>query len=153
MKKRYPILLMVWLLAAFLVSCSGQADPSLTQAAISTSAEITPVQAVKTFQTATPTRMPIATPGCDQGFSNLAVGQYAVVAQGGHPNRVRSTPHVLPNNVIGSIDSGAFGKIVDGPVCTDGLVFWRLESDYIPSGSGWTAEGDLKTHWLLPYTH
>jgi WD40 repeat protein len=93
-----------------------------------------------------------AMPNCDKGFSHLAVGKYAIVAPGGPPNRVRSAPQVNDNTILGALYSGTFGKIVDGPVCADGLVFWKIESTTIPSGSGWTAEGDGTEYWLEPYT-
>ena len=139
MKKGYPIFLLVWFLAAILAACSGPAGPGPS-----------PTQPADLIPTFTP--RPIASPGCDQGFSHLAVGQNAVVVEVGHPNRVRSSPNTTTNNVIGKIDPGKFAKIVDGPVCADGLVFWKVESNLIPSGSGWTAEGDGKVHWLEPYT-
>jgi hypothetical protein len=99
----------------------------------------------------TPTPESMATPNCDQGFSQLSIGQTITVVQVGHPNRVRSTPHVANDNVIGTISSGMSAKIVDGPVCLDGLVFWKIEGSSVPTGSGWSAEGDGKTHWLAPY--
>jgi WD40 repeat protein len=87
-------------------------------------------------RTPAPTRVVIATPNCDEGFSRLAVGQYAVVSQGDLPNRVRTEPRVTTDNIIALIYSGTIGKITGGPVCADGLVFWKIESDTIPSGSG-----------------
>ena len=41
--------------------------------------------------------------------------------------------------------------ILEGPVCADGFVFWRVENDSIPGGSGWTAEGDGTEYWLVQY--
>jgi hypothetical protein len=38
--------------------------------------------------------------------------------------------------------------VVEGPVCADELVFWRVENSTIPGGTGWTAEGDGKEYWL-----
>jgi hypothetical protein len=43
-------------------------------------------------------------------------------------------------------------KVIKGPICADGLIFWKLENDSIPSGVGWTAEGDGQEYWLEPYT-
>ena len=127
MKKEFFILLTILIMATLLAACSSEPVPP-------------------------PTRAADATPNCDKGFSHLGIGQYATVLQVGHPNRVRSTPHVANDNIIGVISSGQYGKIVDGPVCQDGLIFWKLEGNSIPSGSGWSAEGDGTTHWLEPYT-
>jgi hypothetical protein len=124
MKKGLSLVWSIGILVALVVACSGQA---------------------------TPTPESMATPNCDQGFSHLSIGDTITVVQVGHPNRVRSTPHVTNDNVIGTISSGQYGRIVDGPVCADRLIFWKIESKSIPSGSGWSAEGDGATHWLAPY--
>lgn len=42
-------------------------------------------------------------------------------------------------------------EILEGPICADGLVFWKIESESIPGGIGWTAEGDGKEYYLEPY--
>ncbi len=38
-----------------------------------------------------------------------------------------------------------------GPVCADGLVFWKVENPDIPGGVGWTAEGDGVEYYLEPH--
>jgi len=125
--KKWPFLITaICSLVSLIVSCSSQAGP-------------------------TPTPASIATPNCDKGFSQLSIGQTITVVQVGHPNRVRATPHVANDNVIGEISAGETGKIVDGPVCLDGLVFWKIDTKSVSSGTGWTAEGDGKNHWLAPY--
>ena len=126
MKKGFPLLWSICILVVLAVACSSQAM-------------------------STPTRQAVATPNCDQGFSHLSIGETITVVQAGHPNRVRATPHVANDNVIGQISSGMTGKIVDGPVCADGLVFWKIESKSVPGGIGWTAEGDGTNHWLEQY--
>ena len=126
MKKGFFIVWSIGILVALAVSCSSQTMP-------------------------TPTRVSVATPNCDRGFSHLSIGETITVVEVGHPNRVRSTPHVANDNVIGQISAGMTGKIVDGPVCADGLVFWQIESKVVPGGTGWTAEGDGTTHWLEQY--
>lgn len=65
----------------------------------------------------------------------------------------------LPNNVrsdagkdftfIGDIEPGKAMKILDGPKCADGWVWWKvrtLENELV----GWTAEGDQQNYWLIP---
>jgi hypothetical protein len=42
-------------------------------------------------------------------------------------------------------------KVIEGPVCADGLIFWKVENNSIPDGTGWTAEGDGAEYWLEPY--
>lgn len=41
-------------------------------------------------------------------------------------------------------------KLLEGPACANGFVFWRVEHASIPGGSGWTAEGDLAEYYLEP---
>ena len=136
MKKRPLLSWSICILVALVASCGSQ--PTVSQANSSQPS---------------PTPMPTleATPNCDKGFSRLAIGETITVIEAGHPNRVRSTPHIAMDNVIGQISSGMTGKIVDGPVCLDGLVFWKIESQSVPGGFGWTAEGDGTNHWLEQY--
>jgi len=126
MNKGSSLLCSICLLVALVVSCSGPAGPS-------------------------PAPTSEATPNCDKGFSHLSIGQSITVVEVGHPNRVRATPHVANDNIIGQISHGMYAKIVDGPVCLDGLVFWKIEGSSVPTGIGWSAEGDGTTHWLAPY--
>lgn len=88
---------------------------------------------------------------CAAGWSRLAWDDDAIVTPGGQPNRVRSAPNTDPDNVLTTIYSGTVVHIVEGPWCNNGLIFWKVESDSIPGGSGWTAEGDLTEYWLAPY--
>jgi hypothetical protein len=79
----------------------------------------------------------------------LQVGGYAIVSPG-DPNRVRSEPR-KGDNLIATLEAGTVVKVLEGPICADGLVYWKVESDKIPGGVGWTAEGDGKEYWLEPY--
>jgi hypothetical protein len=126
MKKKASLLLSICILVALVASCSSQAKPTQTPASM-------------------------ATPGCDKEFSHLAVGETITVIEVGHPNRVRATPHIANDNVIGQISSGMTGKIVNGPVCLDGIVFWKIETKAVPGGSGWTGEGNGTNRWLEQY--
>jgi len=87
--------------------------------------------------------------GCAAGWTRLAVGEYARVTPG-EPNSVRSEPG-KSGNLIAKIPAGALVWILDGPVCADGYVFWKVEHITIPGGYGWTAEGDGVEYWLEPY--
>lgn len=93
--------------------------------------------------------IPIPTPHCAAGWTRLALGMLTTVSQG-EPNRVRSGPGKTAE-LIGQLYPGTVSKVVEGPVCADGLVYWKVENSTIPGGSGWTAEGDGREYWLEPY--
>jgi len=91
-----------------------------------------------------------AAANCALGYTRLAVGKNAQPAGAiTLANNIRSAPKIA-DNIIGSFTPGMFVKIVDGPVCADGYVFWKVESRFIPGGAGWTAEGDGKQYFLEP---
>jgi Tol biopolymer transport system component len=104
--------------------------------------EAVPENAAQTpaSQAATPT------PVCAAGWSRLGVGVTAVLLPG-EPNWVRSEPR-LGDNALGKLYPGTVVLVLEGPVCADGLVFWKVQSDQIPGGAGWTAEGDGTVYWL-----
>ena len=66
------------------------------------------------------------------------------------PNRVRSEPNTMAK-VISQINPGQIVMVLEGPKCTDGLVFWKVQSDAITGGFGWTAEGDGTDYYLKPF--
>jgi len=89
---------------------------------------------------------------CAGKFTHLLAGIEAVVAGAptDPPNRVRSGPSSA-SEVITQIYPQTLVKVVEGPVCADGLVFWKVANAMIPGGSGWTAEGDGTEYWLEPF--
>lgn len=91
------------------------------------------------------------TSNCAKEWSHLRPGVQAVVAGGPNdqPNRVRSAPSVSAD-IIAQIYPGHTVRVLAGPVCAEGVVFWKVESEAIPGGIGWTAEGDGKEYWLEP---
>jgi dipeptidyl aminopeptidase/acylaminoacyl peptidase len=91
-------------------------------------------------------------PDCTSGWTRLKAGGQARVmgAPTDPPNRVRSGSSKADDQ-IGVIYPGTILKVLEGPVCADGLVFWKVASETIPGGSGWTAEGDGKEYYLEPY--
>ena len=95
-----------------------------------------------------PAYTPAVTANCALGWSRLQASEYAVTLPG-PSNRVRSEPKT-GNNLIASLPADTLVKVLEGPICTDGLIFWRVEHNSIPGGSGWTAEGDGKEYWLEP---
>jgi Tol biopolymer transport system component len=84
---------------------------------------------------------------CTNGWTRLSVGEFLRVI--GDPNRVRSEPKKA-ENVIGMIHAGVSYKIIGGPACADGLVFYKIQDVSLPDGEGWTAEGDLSEYYLEP---
>lgn len=87
---------------------------------------------------------------CALGFTRLAIGDYAQPAGAVTlANRIRSEP-AIGDNIIAGFTPGMFIKIIDGPVCADGFVFWKVESRFITGGVGWTAEGDGINYFLEP---
>jgi dipeptidyl aminopeptidase/acylaminoacyl peptidase len=97
---------------------------------------------------------PIPTPHCAAGWSQLYEGIYTVVAgeTDDPPNHVRKSP-TTDAEVITNLYPGTIVKVIDGPICADGLVFWQVEHTAIPGGAGWTAEGEgnRTSYFLEPY--
>jgi hypothetical protein len=65
----------------------------------------------------------------------------------------------LPNNLrteagkkydlVGAIEPGKAMKILEGPKCADGWVWWKVravDSKLV----GWTPEGSQQEYWLIP---
>jgi len=105
----------------------------------------------KVLSTLTWTRIPDLTiPGttCTGKYTRLLPGIWAQVAPG-NPNRVRSEPSKTAE-VIGQLYPGTAAFVIEGPVCANGLVYWKVENAAISGGAGWTAEGDGKEYWLEP---
>lgn len=90
-------------------------------------------------------------PDCTSGWTRLEAGDQASVSrESTTPNRVRSSPSTS-DEITMLLHPGSVMKLVEGPVCAGGLVFWKIENDSIPGGVGWTAEGDGQEYWLEPY--
>jgi len=105
----------------------------------------------KVLSTLTWIRVPDLTiPGttCAGKYTQLLPGVFAEVAPG-DPNRVRSGPS-KSSEVTGQLYPGTISLVLEGPVCADGLVYWKVENSTIPGGVGWTAEGDGNEYWLEP---
>jgi dipeptidyl aminopeptidase/acylaminoacyl peptidase len=95
--------------------------------------------------------LPLPTPHCADSWSRLSAGIHAVVAGEADdpPNRVRSSPET-DAEIITQLYPGEIVLVSEGPICADGLVFWKVEHKSIPGGAGWTAEGDMKEYFLEP---
>ena len=82
--------------------------------------------------------------------SQLHSGEHAYVAFApATASNLRSEPDVERGTVTSQIQPGERVRVVDGPVCHDGLIWWMVvrEGDVL---TGWTAEGDATGYWLLP---
>ena len=88
---------------------------------------------------------------CAANWSRLRPDVHAVVAGGSSdpPNRVRDAPDT-DAKIIYQIYPGTIVRVLEGPVCANGLVFWKVENENIPGGVGWTAEGDMQKYFLEP---
>ena len=97
------------------------------------------------------TRVPLVGPweACPGTYwSNLRVGDYAVVSQDPPvPNRVRRDPHNQAD-VLGQIPPGESLFIMDGPECANGWVWWYVMAEN-QALEGWTAEGDEFETWIV----
>lgn len=84
---------------------------------------------------------------CPATGSRLTIGGKARVIESLH---VRSAPKVA-DNILQWLEEGMKVKILSGPACSGGVIFWEVSNDTIPGGSGWAAEGDGTDYWLEPY--
>ncbi|MBN1964610.1 MAG: hypothetical protein JW910_08180, partial [Anaerolineae bacterium] len=75
----------------------------------------------------------------------LVIGHMGRVLPG-DANTLRLEPSTTAER-LGSIPGGDMFLVVDGPVCADGYVWWRVEYG---SWIGWTADGAGGEFWLEP---
>jgi hypothetical protein len=89
---------------------------------------------------------------CGVGWSRLSAGAYAIVAgeSGEPPNRVRAEPNTSAA-VLTQLYPGSIVRVSEGPICVHDLVFWKVESEAVPGGVGWTAEGNGSDYYMEPY--
>lgn len=83
-------------------------------------------------------------PGAPQ--PRLLVGGQGRVTPG-DPNNVRDA--AAPSGTkVGEIPGGEVFFVLEGPVCTDGLNWWRVSYDDL---TGWTVEGQGNGYWVEPF--
>jgi len=148
LSQRHVYLLLVLLL--FLVGCTNAgADGGQNEAVIgSDSRQLPPAW--------TPTPISIPDTGADEGTwqpcddappSRLEVGDLAVVDGTSFKLRLRGEPG-LEGTLAGEIAPADVVDVINGPACSDQLVWWEVQS--LSSGaSGWTAEGNAYSTWLM----
>jgi len=62
-------------------------------------------------------------------------------------NRIREQPDVDKGAILDCVDPGTSLKVIDGPVCHNGWIWWKVRVRNTGL-VGWTAEGDGKEFWL-----
>lgn len=72
------------------------------------------------------------------------IGQVVPV---GVSNRYRAEPS-LEGDILGVIPEGDIFYVMDGPVCSDGFIWYRVN---YAGRIGWTAEGTAEEYWVEPY--
>lgn len=98
----------------------------------------------------TPPAAVSSTFSCSGGLpTRLKTGGYASVNTfPAQANNVRQKAGIQ-GKYLGAISPGKGMKLVEGPVCADGMIWWRVEA-LGSAVKGWTSEGDGKNYWLAP---
>lgn len=80
--------------------------------------------------------------------SQLIRGEYAYIIPGLGANNLRSGPG-LSTTIEGNIQPGTRIQILDGPVCSDSYIWWRV---LVPGTNsiGWTAENSSEDYFMEP---
>ena len=98
--------------------------------------------------TATPIQR--ATRPCEDGpYSRLFLDERAhTLKEPAVPQRLHKEPGKETERA-GWIQPGEHVRVLEGPACADGWVWWKVETlngGYI----GWATEGDEENYWLIP---
>jgi hypothetical protein len=80
--------------------------------------------------------------------SRVAVGSVArITFTDGTPTRVRKQPEAS-SKILGRLAEGVQFSLIDGPRCSDGFTWWRIQ---LANGTrGWVAEGNRSTYFIEP---
>jgi len=107
----------------------------------------TPTATVVLTRTLIPT-VTSTVPVCSEAPDTaLKVGDWAHVSlEQPFSNRIRIEPSINSEST-GRIQPGEIVKILAGPACADGYVWWRVRS--LGGLEGWTAAGDATGDWLV----
>ena len=99
--------------------------------------------------TSTGSAQPTWMPCKNSYFSRLYVGDIAYVSfDPPLANRVRQEPNTA-SVILGMLQPGERMEIIGGPVCSNQWIWWQIRSQ-VTSLTGWTAEGDTRSYWLVP---
>lgn len=77
----------------------------------------------------------------------LVIGQQGRVMPG-DANNVRPSPGTSEPR-SGRIPAGETFKVLEGPVCTEGFNWWKVDYEGM---IGWTVEGEVTEYWIEPFT-
>lgn len=116
-----------------------------------TSPAIIPSETPAPTATSAPTATITPWPACPDSpyLSQLQPGMKASVALDPPlPNRIRANPDTN-SAILGYVDPGGMVEILEGPSCGGGWTWWRVQ-EIDGSLTGWTAEGDEDSYWLIP---
>jgi serine/threonine protein kinase len=80
--------------------------------------------------------------------TRLSKGSRAQVSKNGVANKIRDGAGINYAK-IGSIPAGGLVDLLDGPICADGYLWWKIMASN--GKTGWTAEGDNISYYLNPY--
>lgn len=113
-------------------------------------------QVVASFSTgsayATPTPLPpqAEAPSCSITIPTRLQtgGQAHVDPQSALANQVRKAAG-SNFGILGQLQPGEVVDLLEGPVCADGWPWWKVKSEQTGL-TGWTAEGNKTTYWLVP---
>jgi hypothetical protein len=85
---------------------------------------------------------------CGQDFTRLMIGSDArITDEVSDGNPVYARPDADRAPIAKALESLTV-TIVSGPVCEDGLVFWKVTGTFLPPQGGWIPEGDGTSYWL-----
>jgi hypothetical protein len=93
-----------------------------------------------------PTVPPPARVTCEGSVESRLVAGHRGQVVPGPANNVRDTPST-GGEIVAKIAGGAQFVVLEGPVCAEGLAWWRIA--YL-DWEGWTAEGSGQHYWLAP---
>src|SRR5262249_48715217 len=70
------------------------------------------------------------------------------VVSPGEPDNLRSSPS-LTSSIVARLAAGTQLKIIGGPTCADGYLWWQVQQ--LDGSEGWIAEGHGSDYYLLPF--
>jgi serine/threonine-protein kinase len=127
----------------------SNAEPSSGSSNNQTSSVNTAPTATRRIPTATPTEGPRASyrpiSGCPA--SRLKVGDWTRVSHDPPVcTNLRDEPSQDDGRILDCIAPGETMRVIDGPICAEGWLWWEMDTD---SGyRGWMAEGDGSSFWV-----
>lgn len=89
-------------------------------------------------------------PCAQKDWSRIKAGDLvSILGETGETLRVHSSP-TFEENVVAVLRSGTIVRALEGPVCIDKYVFWKVLGYSIPGAYGWIAEGTNTDYYFEP---